>query len=359
VKIGIITFHFPINYGAVLQTYALYKTLTDMGHDVEIIDYQPDYHVKKYAWSWRYCGLHIRNLILPKLHRKFDKFRKTHLKLTPRLYSSLDDLITDSPVADAYICGSDQIWNPDLTSLDPAYFLQFGGENIKRIAYAGSFGKSTLTQGERSKIKLYTEGLDFISVREQSGLEIINSICKKGGERVVDPTMLINDYGSIAKPASRNKRFVLVVNLQNNPLLRYTSDLISKELGLPLIILNNLSMKLWNQKGKRLYPSPEEYLSLIQDADYIITNSFHGTIFSLIFKKPFLTTPLNGKDAVKNNRINGLLESCGLSDRFVENFSKTKIIEQMKKRIDWNQTMISIEIQRNKSLFFLQNALNM
>ena len=218
-KIGIITFHFPLNYGAVLQAYALAKYLRSIGHHSEFIDYQPNYHVKRYQWKWKYCGLHPTNFIYPLLYKRFNLFRSTHLKLTSRLYRSLDELVADPPKADAYICGSDQIWNPQITDFDIAYFLAFGIEAVKRIAYAGSFGKTELTQEQQKYLKPYFQGIKHISVREQSGAEVINTICGRQVECVLDPTLLIDGYESITEPCQIKDPYVLLINLQNNSLL--------------------------------------------------------------------------------------------------------------------------------------------
>jgi len=356
-KIGIITYHFPINYGAVLQAYALQKTLETMGHSVSIIDYQPDYQVKKYQWIWSLGGLHIRNLILPGLRKKFKNFRRRHLRLTPRMYRDIEELRNDPPVVDAYICGSDQIWNPDSNGLDPAYFLAFVPHAAKRIAYAASFGKTTLNEMEKEKLRSLIQQIDHVSIREQSGVELIAGIGSTPVEWVLDPTLLMNNYESITAPSSFNQNFVLVLNLQNNPLLNQTTELVSRESGYPVVVINNLSMKFWSQKGKRCYPSPEGYLGLIKAADFVVTNSFHGTIFSILFNKPFLTTALGGQGIEKNTRMTGLLTSCGLSGRFIDQFSNAGVTEAMSKEIDWAQVRRLIENQRELSLNFLKTAL--
>lgn len=356
-KIGIITFHFSINYGAILQAYALQKTLEKMGHEVEIIDYQPDYHVQRHNWTWRFGGLHVRNFVLPGLRKKFSDFSSRHLQFTPRTYCSLNELKQDPPAADAYICGSDQIWNPDLTNLDPAYFATFGTQSIKRIAYAASFGKTSLTQTEKEAFKQCIQYIDHISIREQAGIDLANNVADVRAEWVLDPTLLMEDYEPITAPAPFRQKFVLMLNLQNNPLLNQAAEYVSNETGYPLVVLNNLSMKFWSLKGKRCYPSPEGYLGLIKSAECVVTNSFHGTVFSVLFRKPFLTTSLSEAKADKNNRMTGLLASCGLTGRFINKFSNATISKALSEKIDWVQTNRSIETQRKSSLNFLNTAL--
>lgn len=356
-KIGIITFHFPVNYGAVLQAYALQQTLTAMGHDVEVIDYKPDYHVKRSQWTWRYGGFHIRNLILPRLNNKFVRFRDKHLRLTDRTYRNIDELKNAPPKVDAYICGSDQIWNPDITNIDPAYFLAFGPPEVKRIAYAASFGKTTLHETEKEKIKGLIQQIDHVSIREKSGVDLVNAISGISSEWVLDPTLLMDDYESITEPPSFKQKFVLILNLQSNSLLNHTAEMVSRASGYPLVVINNLSMKFWEQKGRRCYPSPEGYIGLIKAAEYIVTNSFHGTVFSILFRKPFITTALGGKSAEKNIRMTGFLTSCGLSNRFIDRFSNDVITKTLSTKIDWQHVGRSIEKQRESSMNFLKTSL--
>lgn len=357
-KIGIITFHFPINYGAVLQVYALYKTLTDMGHDVEIIDYQPVYHKKKFQWQWKNCGIVSTNLIYPFLTRKFNLFRNTALKLTPKRYRNIGELVDDPPRKDAYICGSDQVWNPDLTQFDTAYFLEFGPKDTKRIAYAGSIGRTTLTQDQQDFLRPHFQKFDYLSSREQSGTKLINDICGRQAAWVLDPTFLINDYTTVIEPYYlKSKKYILLINLQENPLLNLTANFIRQELKLPIIVLNNYSFKFWKQKGKRCFPGPFEYLSAIANAKFVVTNSFHGTVFSILLKKSFITTALSGSAVQRNSRMTGLLDLCGLATHFLEHYSEPVIKKLIRAEYDWEQINNSINEQRQNSLLFLTSAL--
>lgn len=356
-KIGIITFHFPVNYGAVLQTFALSNALESLGHEVEVIDYRPKYHTKKYGYSWRYCGLHLSNFILPGLKKRFDLFRINNLKLSDKIYSTIEDLKGNPPECDAYVCGSDQIWNPDITNFDPAYFLKFGNKSVRRISYAASFGKGELSDEEKKKIKPYVDELDFISIRENSGVDILKTIKNNSVQCVLDPTLLIDDYSSIERPVLFNEEYVLVINLQNNSLLRDVSNHVYRESGLKCIVLNNFSMKRWQQKGCKRYPSPGKYISLVKNANFIVTNSFHGTIFSILFKKNFISTALLGVAAQKNVRITDLLKACKLETRFIDRFNPDMVSKNVTQRIDWEEPIKTIEGQREKSIDFIINAL--
>lgn len=356
-KVNIITFHFVLNYGAVLQAYALSECLKSMGHDVEFTDYQPDRIARQYQWKWKYCGLHPTNFIYLLLQKRFNHFRSTNLKLSNRLYRSLEELMAHPPKADVYICGSDQIWNPEITGLDSAYFLDFGSKDVKRIAYAGSFGKTELTAEQRQQVKQYVSGLNYLSVRETSGAELINTICGRRAEYVVDPTLLIDNYDSITEPCQAKEGYVLVINLQNNTLLDRTADFVSRELNLPKVVLNNYSLRLWEQRGKRLFPGPGGYLGLIKHASFVVTNSFHGIVFAIVFKKPFLATSLSGDKTQRNSRITGLLKVAGLSDCFVDVFSEKRIKGLIATPTEWAFVKSKVDHLREESLRFLKTSL--
>lgn len=357
-KIGIITFHFALNYGAALQTYALQKVLFEMGHVPKIIDYRPAYLTDSYKWSWRCGSFNFKNLILPTLNKKFNKFCNSYMQFTPLSYRTLEELRENPPEADAYICGSDQIWNSDLTGYDSAYFLKFGKEHTKRISYAASLGKDRLKELDENQIKSYLKDFDFVSVREKSGVQLVSNNTTNAVDLVLDPTLLVTDYKPLLKKRIyEQKKYVLVINLQNNPLLNQTAELVSNELKLPIINLNNYSAKFWKFKGTRMFPSPEKYLELIKLSEYVITNSFHGTIFSIIFNKRFLTTSLSGKNYQRNCRMTDLLNSLGLSDHFIEGYSISQIKELLSKETDWLSVCNLLKIHQKSSFSFLENAL--
>lgn len=358
-QIGIITFHFALSYGAVLQAYALSECIKSLGHDAFLVDYRPDYHVKRFQWNWTRCGLHLTNLTHPLLHKRFGEFSSKHLRLSSRSYKTLEELTASPPEADAYICGSDQIWNPVLTDMDPAYFLAFAPQGTRRIAYAGSFGKPELTTEELKHIRPYLQAIEHLSVREASAVRIVNDACGKQAEHVLDPTLLIDKFDSVETHTPVKNRYVLVVDLQNNSLLRRTAGFVSRALQLPKVIVT-YSGRIWQLSGKRVFPGPSGYLGLFRNADYIVTNSFHGTAFSMVFNKPFIITPLSGNKSESNIRITGLLKSTDLSNCFLEMFSESRIRKVMASTIDidWAPVRKRLHKLRQDSLRFLRESLS-
>jgi hypothetical protein len=159
-----------------------------MGHNVVIVDYRPRYHSKRYRWQWKRGGINGANLCYLLLNRRFEKFRKEYLKTT-RCYISFQELQESPPEVDAYICGSDQIWSSQLTGNDPAYFLDFVPNGVRRIAYAGSFGMPQISDFDKQVMKNYFRKMDAISSRELSGTQLVQDMFGGAVAHVLDPTL--------------------------------------------------------------------------------------------------------------------------------------------------------------------------
>ena len=302
-KIRNITCHDVYNYGASLQCYALQQFLQNQGHDVKIIDYKPDYMRTHYKFwhvpsNSRYYERAMKNPILhfmlccyfaPNRYStygrklKFDKFTKNYLNLTKR-YLSYNDLVDCPPEADVYIAGSDQIWNSNLPNgKDAAYFLQFGKDNVKRISYAASFAISELSEPYKSLNSKWLKRFDAISVREQSGLSILKSLDIKDGIEVLDPVYLLtaSEWSEFAgkKPLVKDQ-YILVYDLYlNDDRLRMEAKRLSKEHRLKIVSVDGL-LKCHYADKNISNAGPNEFINLIKNASYIVTNSFHATSFS-------------------------------------------------------------------------------
>ena len=355
-KIGIITFHFPLNYGATLQAYALQHCLEHMGHQAEIIDYQPAYHTQKYNWRWSHFGINDSNLRYLALNRGFKRFCKRYLK-TSRLYTSYEDLQRDPPEADAYICGSDQIWCPHISNGDPAYFLDFAPEGTKRIAYAPSFGVAQISEKDMQNMAGYLKKFDRISSRELSGKKLVGEMTGLDVDCVVDPTFLIEDYHSITTAPKIKKDYILEVILQPSQLLESTARSLAAKTGLPIIRVYGFAFKRWKYQGRNLYPGPDGYVGLMQNAKYVVTNSFHATVFSLIFKRPFFVVALSGSVTSKSTRMTELLQPVRIPDRFLEKLDEENFQKLIDRSIDWDAVHEQIHRQREVSVAFLKESL--
>lgn len=329
-KICTITCHDVYNYGASLQAYALQQYLKSLRHDVEIIDYKPDYmrvhykfwfvprssHYYERAMKSRLFRFFLCCYFAPKRYStyrrklKFDSFTKRYLLLTQR-YNSYQELKDNPPVADAYVAGSDQIWNSKLPNgKDPAYFLQFGNECVKRISYAASFGISQIADEIKPLNSKWLKKLDAISVREHTGLSVLQSLGVKGIE-VVDPVYLLNCKQWLDFAGGKRlikQKYVLVYDLYlNDERLRIEAERLSKLFHLTIVSVDGSIRCPYAQKNIS-NAGPQEFVNLISHAEYVITNSFHATSFSLIMNRPFAVYYNYGNIS----RISDILEHIGL-----------------------------------------------
>lgn len=319
-KVGILTLHGAINYGAALQALGLCECLKRMGFNSEVIDFRPpevyafaDYHVFRKSASLRsVVGKILRRRRNEREYAAFEAFRQESLRLSPRC-ETLDELRSVTQQYDAVICGSDQVWNPEANGgLLDAYFLGFlDGSKTRRISYAASFGNVACARGIEGDIARYLSNYAGISVRESEAVDFVSSITGQDVVRVIDPSMLLSadDYSSYESEIETPERFILTYMLQGNDLMAEAVAREQTELGLPVVSL-----------GRRMRGStfrkdigPGEFLTLYRRADAVLTNSFHGTAFSLLYGKPFVTFG-NGR---YNSRMETLLEIAGQQDRFI------------------------------------------
>lgn len=331
-NIKTITCHDVYNYGASLQAYALQEYLISQGHNVEIIDYKPDYMRVHYNFWYvpknsRYYNIAMKSKAIrfllccyfaPKRFatygrkKSFDSFNKKFLHFTRR-YNSFEDLAADAPVADAYFAGSDQIWNSNLPNgKDPGYFLQFGKEETKRIAYAASFGIPEIQPEHRPVMSRWLEKFDAISVREKSALNILDTLNAKG-INVVDPVFLLtkeqwsrlSGEGRVVK-----EKYILVYDLDLcNEELMIEAKRLNALYNYRIVAVNGLVKCPYAQKNIK-NAGPQEFVNLIKNSEFVLCNSFHATSFSIIFNRPFATFYKH-----KNiSRMADLLECVGLKD---------------------------------------------
>lgn len=302
-KIKTITCHHVYNHGAYLQAYALVTHLKAMGHDAEIINYRPDYlrgHFSLFAGDYRYSRIGLGWLYiiaklpfrLAALKRKkaFDNFYRDYIPTTPTEYHTLDSLRADPPIADCYIAGSDQIWNTTFKNgNDPAFYLSFGTAQTKRISYAASFATDMLKPGTETFVKKSLENFDHISVREKSGLNILSRLGFTG-HHVVDPVFLLSasQWDKLASNDGLNEKYVLIYDFERSPEIEHIAKSISKKHNLKIYSVGPFRLKYADRNYINF--APNSFLGLIKNAHCIISNSFHGSAFALIYHKDFIVT---------------------------------------------------------------------
>ncbi len=326
-KIATLTFHRAVNYGAVFQTYALQKAIEKEGFETEVADYRNAFleslhnphDLSKYKTILHYIKAITKNRVKRDNRANFESFRRAHISISQNVY----DEKNISRIAEDYaavIVGSDQVWNLNCTNQDEAYFLPFSTGTAKKFSYAASMGIKLETDELKATYRRLTEGFDAISVREVQAQQELESI---GVPSVVcvDPTLLLDgcEWASLEKKPqglSGNEKYLLVYVIVETPTIFEKAKKIAEEKGLELVYINEGLLK----KGgfRNLYKlSPEEWLWAFRHASYIVTNSFHGTAFSLNFARNFVVEPLPVKSNA-NSRITDLLDCVGLRSHFIE-----------------------------------------
>lgn len=295
--------------------------------------------------------------------RQFEKFRQEHLQMTDRIYNSYTELQANPPKADVYITGSDQVWhNPYSEEETKGWFLQFGSNKVKRLSYAASIGR-IIEGSELQQLHSFLKRFDAISVREESACQQ----CKHLGfnaEVCVDPTMLlsVDTYKRMASPqqnAGNAYAFIYVLNVRT-----------SNEVYWPQIneYLKECNLEIKSVTGSGYYQGREliegnknllatipEWLSYIEHTQCVFTTSFHGTVFSILMHKPFLTIGLKGKYSRSNARMEQLLSALGIPERMFD--SRKSVREQMEAPIHWEDVDIKLEQLKSSSLDFLKKNL--
>ncbi len=322
-KIGIITFNSAHNYGAVLQVWALQEKLKNEGHQVEVINYRIpaiDNLYQVYVPRWisnnsmvnrvchklQYMKARVRTPEKSKRYKKFEKFIREVLPST-RPYHSYEALRNAQFDYDLLITGSDQVWNGNITrGISGAYFLAFGDENVKRISYAASIGKDAFDEEEKVVVQKYLKGLDYISVREEKAKNAVEELTDKEVDLVLDPTLLLDKekYDKLKKPFPvKGGDYIFVHNVhlvKVDARLNAIVEEISARTGLP-VVNNRADYSFKNEIAKFSEGGPEEFLGVIDGAKFVITNSFHATVFSTIYEKKFITVPhFKNPDRMRN-----------------------------------------------------------
>lgn len=325
-KIGIFTF-FQTNYGAVLQAYALQKYLQEQPNtEVEIVDFTTARHledhkvVKKlsikhpiYSTAYYFFTLiHYRQLKRRIIRTR--EFKNKYFNFTRR-YSSMKDALDNHPIEDIYITGSDQVFNPNANYV-PFYYLDFDKGKGKKVAYAPSFGISAFNDEICAKIQDYVKDFDNLSCRESAGAEFLSSIAGHDVPVVVDPVLLhsADEWSKIAVCPKFKGDYIFVYDLNGAENLIKIAKKVQKEINLPIVCLTSNRLKIY-PVDKQIYDAgPAEFVGWIKNASFVVTDSFHGTVFSLIFSRQFFSFIALEKTS---SRLKNILEKVGLKNRII------------------------------------------
>ena len=365
-EIGVITFHASHNYGSVLQAYALTKVLENEGNNVKIINFRTDRQKACYTLYTKYSGVKgtLRNvyqrLISKKLkrrHKGFENFINNVLPVTEEVNTETE-IKKFSSTYDCYVCGSDQIWNPACQDFSSAYYLDFV-DGRKRVAYAPSLGKGKFELEDTNLIKKLLANVDNVSVREKQGKEFLEKLTDKPVQLVCDPVLLFgrNGWEKVIPEINVKKPYMFVYFLENNHGDRGYIDLIAKTLGLKVVILNENIRDIFKRYIKKYDALPLEFVSLIKNAKFVYTNSFHATAFSAMFNVP-CASMIAKTDNVHNNndsRKIDFLTALGLEKSLKKSLTVEEICEITK--TDFTVANENIERMRLESKNYLLKAI--
>lgn len=344
-----------------MQAYALQKKIKSLGHENILLEYpESDRYYSRIRLSnprMAFIGLYfnITKFFRKKEHLRlretFKQFKKNNMQLT-RVFSSIKDLRKNTPNVDCLITGSDQVWNmrsnPRFKSV---HFLDFGKKDLKRFSYAASLENLNYTEEQKEYVNNALRSFNGISVREQSAKDYIESFSDHKPKVVLDPVFLLTkeEWRSIAKKPRIGGSYILCYQVLSNKNMQKVVNKLSKSTGYPIVSINNGTFK-WIKSDHTFFDvSPEEFIGLYDNASIIVSSSFHGTAFGLIFNKPTYSL-IKG---VSSNRASDLLNKLGLSEFLISNLGSLP-----EPKINIDQINKNLDRERNNSIKFLKRMLN-
>jgi hypothetical protein len=351
----------------VLQAYALKTKLKNMGYDAVVLNYRNPYIAKVYRkvlhidfWKrdilpsrWGKVLKEVRDVFygLPEWKRQWQVFETF---ITDRLLEGDSRVLKSEDVeqsdCDLFILGSDQIWARELThGMDPVYFGQFAPERVK-ISYAASVPDGTIPEAEKPYFKEYLKSISSISVREEKLAESLRTLTGRNVETVIDPTLLLEraDYEPLlTKNPRKTEDYILAYYVVESEVLQRCAKAASRLLNCELLEIHYKKTPTIKGENMILDAGPGEFLSCIRDAKLVMTNSFHGTVFSILFRKKFYSV------YQQNGRIENLLEFLDLTDRHICREEEIRVEQE----IDYTQSESRLAEYRRKSIGFLERAI--
>jgi len=359
-KVGILTFHHTTNYGATLQAYALWSTVKSLGFEAEVIDYRPYravyFYLKETFPIYFYNKKLLKNRwFIYSLLKAWNmrKFLQEKIKLSSRIFYRKSGLKFYSETYDLVICGSDQVWclDPFIRGFDPSYFLDFVDDKSKKISYAASFGNTSDLGEHKYSICNHIAKFDDISVRDTNSKRLIENECNRSAKIVVDPTFLVNYDEIIDLPNSSQEDYLLVYIPSG--LTKEQYRIINSVAKIRQLIVISVGKYMPTATKNFIDISPEKWLGYFSQASFVITSTYHGSIFSIIYKKPFMVF---GKKA-KSNKVADLLSRLELGDIVISNLNDYELIMQKSLNIDYQLVHENLKPEIDKSKEYLLNVL--
>ena len=349
-KVGIITM-VSDNYGNRLQNYALQQVLVGLGNRVETLNnpWEENYDYRK-EWlksnAKKIFYYITRKPVRYRRKLEFEKFNKRNIVFSNFWLNKSSDRLKAADFYDLFVCGSDQIWNSEAKEITGKYFADFA-EMDKRASYAASFGIEEVVQSRKNEFSKYLTGLKYISVREQSGTKIVKNLTGRDAICHLDPTLLLqaSEWDRVSSDTTRDKQRYVFCYFLGRPSEKMLRMLNSYQIKYNVKVYSIFS------EGNSTHNNvgPSEFVSLIKNSEFVLTDSFHGTVFSIIYHKPFYTFSRCGVKESMDTRVTSLLEMLKLSERFEP---QNPTIEDAPK-IDYNKVDILLDQERKKAIDYL------
>lgn len=381
-KIGIITYFYYYNYGTMLQGYALQKVMERLGkgeYSSEIIDCR---FGEKNLSFWYYFKIRVRRFFIyftqikrviavfkkrdltnaryksenAQKRKLFDDFVKQCCSMSEQTYNQSSDLYPNPPLYDIYVTGSDQTWSPKV-GLRDSLFLGFAPKGKIRAAYAPSIGVASYSADEEKYVREHLNEYQFVSCREKHGAEILQKLSPVNVETVLDPTLLLraDEWRTISVKPDVPEKYVLCYFIGERMYYRDFAKQLSKQLNLPLVFIPGSNTDMVSENHLIWQSGPREFLGLIDNAEVVLTDSFHGTIFSINFGKSFYSfIKHEGAKAMDNMRIIDILERLGQADRLLTEYGGGEIDYHP---VDYTATNGLLQAERDSSELFINKIL--
>lgn len=371
-KIGIMTINSAYNYGCVLQAWALQKYLEKEGHEVKIINYripEIDSVYRLFQEKKRFSFQPFNRFYNSLRHIKFNLTQQPRIKKAAKFEHFINEVMNTTEVYasfreleqkqaekefDVLITGSDQVWNGSITKgLKPAYFLAFDHSGKHKIAYAASIGKVELLKAERDFFSEYLQDYKSIAVREHSAKTLLAPLVKQPVSVVVDPTLLLerSDFDALKQPSRFKKPYILVHVIGKDKALKAIASQVSEQMGLP-IVQNRMAKQFPGELGRFADAGPEEFIGLVEKAEMIVTNSFHATVFAILYGRNFITIP----HKTYPERMVNLLHEAGLENHLIA--SAEELPEKVSSLApDYKKVWARLAKRQEASRKFLKDAL--
>lgn len=358
-KIGILTFHNAYNYGAILQAFATQEIVKLLGYDVEVIDYhnlaidknyeKRKFHIRAIPKRQFYkLPLYILEKYFYRKRRKaFQRFISEHINLSKSTYFQGEHL--DLKGYDLILIGSDQVWNKKHTGgLDDVYWGKFSAYKSKIVAWSVCMNDMDLNESEKSFVTDHLKNFDFISVRETSLQSFISNFTDKPIFNTLDPTIILSPkvWEHLCHEVKERNYIAVYAVRKENETIEFARKL-SRIKGKPLVIIRSYSKPYFTKENKEC-GGPTDFLSYIRHADFVVSTSFHGTVFSLIFKRQFVCPAFE-----ENVRVTSILKSVGLENRFIDS---PNIVEKLES-INYKIVDKTMEELKQSSFEFLEKVL--